>query len=276
MPPDTITGRRGRDARVGVLQRFERRLGGLVEGAFAKVFKGDVQPVEIAGALQREADDRKTVVGEGRVAGAQRLRRRARRSDHERLHHGPSPSATSWPAWSAEHAAEQRYTFVGPVAVKLELVDGRRHRRRSASAAGSRPATSSTAGGWSPPRAGERPRPPAAPRRCPARPPPPRARCRGQGRPGTRVARGEERRPSSPRSVTVIGRGGGGATCGSTTRASPAGTRRSGWRTAATSWSTWARPTACCSTQARSRAASCDSDRLELGSTTLVFRVDQD
>ena len=44
---------------MGVLQRFERRLGGLVEGAFAKVFKGGVEPVELAGALTRECDDRK-------------------------------------------------------------------------------------------------------------------------------------------------------------------------------------------------------------------------
>jgi hypothetical protein len=30
---------------VSVLQRFEKRLEGLVEGAFAKVFKGVVHPV---------------------------------------------------------------------------------------------------------------------------------------------------------------------------------------------------------------------------------------
>ena len=46
---------------MGVLQRFERRLGGLVEGAFAKVFKGGVEPVELAGALARECDDRKAI-----------------------------------------------------------------------------------------------------------------------------------------------------------------------------------------------------------------------
>jgi hypothetical protein len=50
-----------------VLQAFEKRLGGLVEGAFAKLFKGEVQPVEIAGALQREADNQRSVVGQGRV-----------------------------------------------------------------------------------------------------------------------------------------------------------------------------------------------------------------
>ena len=52
---------------MGVLQAFEKRLGGLVEGAFAKLFKGEVQPVEIAGALAREADNRRSVVGQGRV-----------------------------------------------------------------------------------------------------------------------------------------------------------------------------------------------------------------
>ncbi|HEX4015861.1 MAG TPA: FhaA domain-containing protein, partial [Frankiaceae bacterium] len=44
---------------MGVLQRFERRLGGIVEGAFARVFKGGVEPVELAGALTRECDERK-------------------------------------------------------------------------------------------------------------------------------------------------------------------------------------------------------------------------
>ena len=37
---------------MGVLQRFERRLEGLVEGAFARAFKGNVEPVEIAAALE--------------------------------------------------------------------------------------------------------------------------------------------------------------------------------------------------------------------------------
>ena len=52
---------------MGVLQRFERRLEGLVEGAFARVFGGVVQPVEVAAALQREAADKKQIVGQGRV-----------------------------------------------------------------------------------------------------------------------------------------------------------------------------------------------------------------
>jgi hypothetical protein len=52
---------------VGVLQRFERRLGGMVEGVFARAFKSEVQPVEVAAALQRELDDRAAVVGRDRT-----------------------------------------------------------------------------------------------------------------------------------------------------------------------------------------------------------------
>ena len=47
---------------VSVLQRFEKRLEGLVEGAFAKVFKGVVHPVEILNAMQREAEAHKAIL----------------------------------------------------------------------------------------------------------------------------------------------------------------------------------------------------------------------
>src|SRR4051812_10137923 len=50
---------------VSVLQRFEKRLEGLVEGAFAKVFKGVVHPVEILNAMQREAEAHKAILAGG-------------------------------------------------------------------------------------------------------------------------------------------------------------------------------------------------------------------
>src|SRR5438067_11267471 len=98
---------RGRDAVVGVLQRFERRLGGLVEGAFAKVFKGDVQPVEIASALQRESDDRKTVVGQGKVLVPNDFVVELGRHDHERLSPWGDQLSTGLAALVDEHAVEQ-------------------------------------------------------------------------------------------------------------------------------------------------------------------------
>jgi len=52
---------------VGVLQRFERRLEGMVEGTFARVFKSELQPVEVASAVQHEMDERAAIVAQGRT-----------------------------------------------------------------------------------------------------------------------------------------------------------------------------------------------------------------
>ena len=41
---------------MGILGRFEKKVEGAVNGVFARAFKGDVQPVEIAARLQRELD----------------------------------------------------------------------------------------------------------------------------------------------------------------------------------------------------------------------------
>jgi hypothetical protein len=107
---------------VGVLQAFERRFGGLVEGAFAKVFKGDVQPVEIAGALQRETDNRKSIVGPGRVHVPNDFVVELGDHDHERLAEWEGPLGDELGAMVREHAAEQGYSFVGPVHVGFEHV----------------------------------------------------------------------------------------------------------------------------------------------------------
>src|ERR1700685_2821730 len=47
------------------LQKFERRLERFVEGAFARVFRSGLQPVEISRRLTREMDLRRTVAPRG-------------------------------------------------------------------------------------------------------------------------------------------------------------------------------------------------------------------
>ncbi len=59
---------------MSLAQRFERRLEGLVGGAFARVFKGQVEPVEIGNALQREAADKRNVMGAAQVLSPNRYR----------------------------------------------------------------------------------------------------------------------------------------------------------------------------------------------------------
>ena len=194
---------------MGVLQRFERRLGDLVEGAFAKVFKGQVQPVEIASALQREADDRKTVVGEGKVLVPNDFVVELGSGDYTRLAPYEKPLAKELAAMVSEHAQEQDYSFVGPVTVVLENVPGLDtgiFRVRSGVSAGdlvegsvatfTSPAASDRAGG------GKVTPPDALPGR-------PRLvlSAGGKAPEGSPEARGEEQVFFLSHAVTVIGRG---------------------------------------------------------------------
>ncbi len=70
---------------MGVLQRFESRLEGLVGGTFARLFKGQVEPVEVAKALQREAEDKKAILGANRVLVPNRYTVELGPADHDRL-----------------------------------------------------------------------------------------------------------------------------------------------------------------------------------------------
>ena len=46
---------------VSVFRNIERRIGGLVEGAFGRTFRSSVQPVELARKLAKEMDDHRTI-----------------------------------------------------------------------------------------------------------------------------------------------------------------------------------------------------------------------
>jgi len=105
---------------VGVLQRFERRLEGLVNGAFAKAFKSEVQPVEIASALQRECDDRAAVVSRGRTMVPNDFTVERGDHDYDRLTMYAAPLSAELAHLVQEHGRDQRYMFVGPVEVKFE------------------------------------------------------------------------------------------------------------------------------------------------------------
>jgi Protein of unknown function (DUF3662)/FHA domain len=108
---------------VGVMDRFERRLDRLVSGAFAKAFKAEVQPVEVAAALQRECDDRAAIVTRGHTMVPNDFTVELGQHDHDRLAMYAEPLGAELAAMVREHADEQGYQFVGPVAVHLALVD---------------------------------------------------------------------------------------------------------------------------------------------------------
>lgn len=106
-----------------MLQRFERRLGSLVEGAFARAFRAEVQPVEVAAALQRELDDKAAIVSAGRTLVPNSFAVELGPTDHARLAPYEQALGAELASMVREHADEQRYSFVGPVVVILEQVD---------------------------------------------------------------------------------------------------------------------------------------------------------
>jgi hypothetical protein len=104
---------------VSLAQRFERRLEGLVGGAFARVFKGQVEPVEIGTALQREAADKRNVMGNGRVLSPNRYRVTLAASDHERLAPWENQLTNSLAELVQEYLDENQWDTIGDIEVYL-------------------------------------------------------------------------------------------------------------------------------------------------------------
>lgn len=104
---------------MGILDRFESSLDKMVNGAFAKAFKADVQPVEIAAAVQKEMDERAAVVTRSRTVVPNEYLVHLSESDFERLTTYADVLAGELAELAREYAQEQRYTFLGPVEVTL-------------------------------------------------------------------------------------------------------------------------------------------------------------
>jgi hypothetical protein len=128
---------------VGVLQRFERRIEEMVNRPFARAFKAEVQPVEIASALQREVDDRAAIVSRGRTMVPNEFVVVLGEHDHERLNTYTEALGSELASMVSEHAQEQGYAFLGPVSVTFERDDDLetgRFQVRSEAVAGAVPA----------------------------------------------------------------------------------------------------------------------------------------
>jgi len=102
---------------VGLFDKVERGLERAVNGAFAKAFKAEVQPVELASAIRRAMDDRAAVMGHGRTMVPNLYTIELSPTDFERLSTYEEALAEELVAAAQEHAESQRYQPGGPVAV---------------------------------------------------------------------------------------------------------------------------------------------------------------
>ncbi|MEU6588653.1 DUF3662 and FHA domain-containing protein [Streptomyces sp. NPDC046881] len=176
---------------MGVLKKFEQRLEGLVNGTFAKVFKSEVQPVEIAGALQRECDNNATIWNRDRTVVPNDFIVELSAPDYERLSPYSGQLGDELAGMVRDYAKQQRYTFMGPIKVNLEKAEDLdtglyRVRSRTLASSSSQPAAPQAPAGRPAPSApGGYGYPPAAPAGAPPMPaaPPPGARPGGYGYP---------------------------------------------------------------------------------------------
>jgi hypothetical protein len=113
---------------MGVLQDFERRLEGVVEGFFARAFRSGIQPIELAKALQRYGEQNQHVTADGIVV-PNVYRLTVGTKDHDRL----SGFGRSLPRELAEvvvrTASERGWSLLGPVKVRIDVDEQVRYGR---------------------------------------------------------------------------------------------------------------------------------------------------
>ena len=108
---------------MGLLERFEDSLDRMVNGGFARAFKAEVQPVEIASALQREISDRAAVIDRNRTVIPNVFHVELSQHDYARLSVFKDALQTELATLVRDYGAEQRYTLLGPVQVTLAQDD---------------------------------------------------------------------------------------------------------------------------------------------------------
>ncbi len=104
---------------MGLFDKVERGLERTINRTFAKAFKSEVQPVEIASAIRRAMDDRASVLGPGRTMVPNVYTIELSTTDHERLAEWAESIVDDLVAAAQEHAETSHYVPGGPIGVVL-------------------------------------------------------------------------------------------------------------------------------------------------------------
>jgi len=106
---------------MGIFGRFERKVEGAVNGVFARAFKGDVQPVEIAARLQRELDAEAKLLSRDKRLVPNEFVVGLSPHDHDKLAPYSGTLVTELAAELRHHAADTGYVFNGPIRIHFTL-----------------------------------------------------------------------------------------------------------------------------------------------------------
>lgn len=105
---------------MGLLDRFEQRVDRAVNGAFAKAFKSELQPVEVASALQNEMDSRAAVVSRARTVVPNVYTVHVSQEDYDRLSVYDETLMAEFAVMIRDYAQQQQYSFLGSVTVAMQ------------------------------------------------------------------------------------------------------------------------------------------------------------
>ena len=108
---------------MGILSDFERRLGGAIEGIFAKAFRTGVHPVELARRIMREMESNKSV-GVRQVWVPNRFEFYLSAPDHERFEQTEVALRRELEQVVRDGAAERGWGLVGPPEVTFHIDAG--------------------------------------------------------------------------------------------------------------------------------------------------------
>lgn len=101
------------------IRGFERRLESAVEGAFSRVFRSGLRPIELGRRVARALDANRSVDVRGRTIVPNSLTITVAPSDAERFADIHESLERELADAAREHAHDENYTFMGPVEVEL-------------------------------------------------------------------------------------------------------------------------------------------------------------
>ncbi len=109
---------------MGVFDNLERKLEHVVNGAFARAFKGEVHPVEITARLQKELDSQASLLSRERRLVPNAFTVRLSNHDFDRLTPYTKTINTEVIPQLREYAANAGYVFNGPITIEYTLDEG--------------------------------------------------------------------------------------------------------------------------------------------------------
>lgn len=101
------------------LQGFERRVERTVDGVFSRAFKSRIKPIELGRRLVREMDDHRTLDVRGRAIVPNMFTFSLSPADHAPFAEVRDALVRELAEAAHQHAAEERYAFMGPIAIDI-------------------------------------------------------------------------------------------------------------------------------------------------------------